>query len=139
MVILLDEDVYDKIRKSNVSTDLSGRYVIAHRGTEYDSIELPIEDTENNMGLPIELSEVHCAKSYVVTDNEGGTDGDDPVELSCERCDSLEEAITAMVRGVEDKTEVAFYTELCADYGDHIDGIARWCHPSRFEDGKQWF
>ena len=52
MVILLDEDVYDKIRKSNVSTDLSGRYVIAHRGTEYGSIELPIEDTENNMGLP---------------------------------------------------------------------------------------
>ena len=53
------------------------------------------------MGLPIELSEVHCAESYVVTDNEGGTDEDDPVELSY--------------------------------------GIARWCHPSRFEDGKQWF
>jgi hypothetical protein len=44
-----------------------------------------------------------------------------------------------MVRGVEGKTEVAFYTELCADYGDLIEGIARWCHPSRFEDGKQWF
>ena len=139
MVIFLDEDVYDKIRKSNVSTDLSGRYVIAHRGTKYDFIELPIEDTENNMGLPIELTEVHCAESYVVTDNEGGTDGDDPVELSCERCDTLAEAINAMVRGVEGNGDVTFYTELCADYGDHIDGIARWCHPARFEDGKQWF
>ena len=131
--------INDKISKSNVSTDLTGRYVIAHRGTEYDFIELPIVDTKNNMGLPIELTEIHGAKSYVVTDNEGGTDGDDPVELSSERCDTLEEAINAMVREVEGKTEVTFYTELCADYGDHIDGIARWCHPSRFDDGKQWF
>ena len=139
MIIFLGEDVYDKIRASVAPKDLSGRYVIAHRGTEHDFIELPIEDTENNMGLPIYLTEVRGAKSYVVTDNEGGTDGDDPVELSCERCDTLEEAINAMVRGVEGKAEVAFYTELCADYGDHIEGIARWCHPSRFEDGKQWF
>lgn len=139
MIICIEEDVYDKIKQSKVSTDLSGKYVIAHRGTDYDFIELPIVDTENNMGLPIELAEVHGAESYVVTDNEGGTDGDDPAELSCERCDTLAEAIHAMVRGVEGKTEVSFYTELCADYGDHIDGIARWCHPARFSSGRQWF
>ena len=84
--------------------------------------------------LPINVAEVEGASSFVVTDNEGDS------EVGAERCDTLAEAVNAMVNGVEGKTEVTFYCELCVDRADGtaIEPVARWCHTSRYDDGKQW-
>lgn len=82
--------------------------------------------------LPLKVAEVKDATSFVVTDNEGDR------EVGATRCDTLAEAVNAMVNGLEGKTEVTFYCELCADNGCVIDGVARWCHTSRYDDGKQW-
>jgi hypothetical protein len=84
--------------------------------------------------LPIKVAEVEGASSFVVTDNEGDS------EVGAERCDTLAEAVNAMVNGVEGKTEVTFYCELCVDRADGtaIEPVARWCHTSRYDDGKQW-
>lgn len=82
--------------------------------------------------LPLKVAEVKDAKSFVVTANEGDT------EVGADRCDTLAEAVNAMVNGVEGKTEVTFYCELCVDNGRAIEGVARWCHTSRYDDGRQW-
>ena len=82
--------------------------------------------------LPLKVAEVKDAKSFVVTDNEGDN------EVGSTRCDTLAEAVNAMVNGLEGKTEVTFYCELGADNGTVIDGVARWCHTSRYDDGRQW-
>lgn len=84
--------------------------------------------------LPIKVAEVEGASSFVVTDNEGDS------EVGSTRCDTLAEAVNAMVNGVEGKTEVTFYCELCVDRDDGtaIEPVARWSHPSRYDDGKQW-
>lgn len=136
MVVYLDEKVFDQIKSDGVITDLSGKYVIAHRG--HDQSE-STTDPKLNIGLAIHELDVRCAVGFVVTDNEGGTDGEDSNELAAERCDSLEDAIHCMVNGTDGQTEVTFFTELCADYGNVILGLARWAHPSRFEDGRRWF
>jgi hypothetical protein len=80
------------------------------------------------------VAEVEGASSFVVTDNEGDS------EVGAERCDTLAEAVNAMVNGVKGKTEVTFYCELCVDRADGtaIEPVARWCHTSRYDDGKQW-
>ena len=85
--------------------------------------------------LPIKVAAVEGARSFVVTDNECDN------EVGCTRCDKLAEAVNAMVNGVEGKTEVTFYCELCVDRADGtaIKPVARWNHPSRYDDGKQWF
>ena len=80
----------------------------------------------------MKVAEVKDATSFVVTDNEGDR------EVGATRCDTLAEAVNAMVNGVDGKTEVTFYCELCADNGCVIDGVARWCHTSRYDDGRQW-
>lgn len=84
--------------------------------------------------LPIKVAEVAGAKSFVVTDNV------DDREVGCTRCGTLAEAVNAMVNGVEGKTEVAFYCDLCVDRADGtaIEPVVRWSHPSRYDDGKQW-
>lgn len=85
--------------------------------------------------LPIKVAEVEGASSFVVTDNECDN------EVGYTRCDKLAEAVNAMVNRVEGKTEVTFYCELCVDRADGtaIKPVARWNHPSRYDDGKQWF
>lgn len=128
MVVELDNDVFDAIVKAGAYTEYNANYVTARRGTGRATISLLIP-----------VREVKSAVGYVVTDNEGGTDGEsDPVEVGAVRCGTLAEAINAMVHGVEGKKEVTYYCELCVDYGDHIDGIAQWCHPDRYADGEQW-
>jgi hypothetical protein len=128
MVVELDNDVFDAIVRAGAYNEYNANYVTARRGTGSATISLLI---------PVRA--VKPAVGYVVTDNEGGTDGEsDPVEVGAIRCDTLAEAINAMVHGVEGEKEVTFYCELCADYGDFIDGIARWCHPSRYADGTRW-
>ena len=74
---------------------------------------------------------VYCLRNAGI-DNEGDN------EVGCVRCDTLGEAVNAMVNGVADKTEVTFYCELCVDSGTCIEGVARWCHPSYYDDGEQW-
>lgn len=127
MVIELDTDVFDAIVNEGAYQDRNEKYVTALRGK-----------SKKGISLLIPVSAVKDAVGFVVTDNEGGTDGDDSVELGCVRCDTLAEAINAMVHGVEGKKEVTFFCELCADYEDVIDGIARWCNPSRYADGTRW-
>ena len=128
MVIELDPDVFDALVKDGAYQDSDEKYVTATRGKSRKSI---------SMLIPV--SAVKDAVGFVVTDNEGGTDGEsDPVELGALRCDTLADAINAMVHGVKGKKEVTFYCELCVDYGDVIDGIASWCHPGRYDDGEQW-
>ena len=128
MVIELDNDVFDALVKDGAYQDNDKKYVTAKRGKSRKSISLLIP-----------VSAVKNAVSFVVTDNEGGTDGEsDPVELGARRYDTLAEAVNAMVHGVKGKKEVTFYCELCADYGDDIESIASWCHPDRYDDGEQW-
>lgn len=127
MVIRLDNDVFDSLVKEGAYQGRNEKYVTALRGK-----------SRKGISLLIPVSAVQDAVGFVVTDNEGGTDGDDSVELGCVRCDTLAEAINAMVHGVEGKKEVTFYCELCADYGDVIEGIARWSHPDRYADGERW-
>lgn len=124
MIIELDNDVFDTLAKEGACRDIDDRYVTARRGNGGPCISLPIP-----------VSTVEDAEGFVVTDNEGGTDGDDPVELGAIRCDTLAEAVNAMVHGVEGQKEATFFCELCADYGTVIEGIARWCHPG----GGRWF
>ena len=126
MVIELDTDVFDAIVKEGAYQDRNEKYVTALRG-----------NSKKGISLLIPVSAVEDAVGFVVTDNEGGTDGDDSVELGCVRCDTLAEAINAMVHGVEGKKEVTFFCELCADYDTVIEGIARWCNPSRYADGTR--
>lgn len=128
MVIELDTDVFDALVKEGAYQDRNEKYVTALRGK-----------SRKGISLLIPVSAVEDAVGFVVTDNVGGTDGEsDPVELAAVRCDTLAEAINAMVHGVEGKKEVTFYCELCADYGTVIDGIARWCNPSRYAEGTRW-
>jgi hypothetical protein len=128
MVIRLGNDVFDALVKEGAYQDRNEKYVTALRG-----------NSRKGISLLIPVSAVQDAVGFVVTDNEGGTDGEsDPVELAAVRCDTLAEAINAMVHGVKGQKEVTFYCELCVDYGDHIDGIASWCNPSRYDDGTQW-
>ena len=126
MTIELDNDVFDALVKEGAFLDRNDRYVTARSGNRCIS-------------LPIPVSVVKDAEGFVVTDNEGGTDGSDPVELGALRCDTLAEAVNAMVHGVEGQKEVTFFCELCADYGTVIEGIAHWCHPGRHADGGRWF
>jgi hypothetical protein len=128
MVIRLDNDVFDALVKEGAYQDRNEKYVTALRGK-----------SRKGISLLIPVSAVKDAVGFVVTDNEGGTDGEsDPVELAAVRCDTLAEAINAMVHGVEGKKEVTFYCELCVDYGDVIEGIASWSHPDRYADGERW-
>ena len=90
------------------------------------------EGEQEAFALPLKVAAVKDAVGFVVTDNEGDT------EVGAVRCDTLAEAVNAMVNGVEGKTEVTFYCELCVDRGCVIDGVARWCHTSRYDDGRQW-
>lgn len=128
MIIELDNDVFDALIKEGAYQDSNNEYVTATRGKSNKSITLLIP-----------VSAVKDAVSFVVTDNEGGTDGEsDPVEIGALRCDTLAEAVNAMVHGVEGQKEVTFYCELCADYGSVIEGVASWCHPDRYGDGTRW-
>lgn len=128
MVIELDNDVFDALVKDGAYQDSDKKYVTARRGKSRKTISLLIP-----------VSAVKNAVGFVVTDNEGGTDGEsDPVELGARRCDTLAEAVNAMVHGVEGKKEVTFYCELCVDDGTGTEGIARWCHPDRYDDGERW-
>lgn len=90
------------------------------------------KESHRGFAIPLKVADIDKAESFVVTDNENDT------EIGSVRCDTLAEAINAMVNGVEGKTEVTFYTELCADFGSVIDGVARWSHPARYSDGQQW-
>lgn len=90
------------------------------------------KESHRGFAIPLKVSEIDKAESFVVTDNENDT------EIGSVRCDTLAEAINAMVNGLEGKTEVTFYTELCADFGSVIEGVARWSHPARYADGQQW-
>lgn len=90
------------------------------------------KESHRGFAIPLKVSEIDKAESFVVTDNENDN------EIGSVRCDTLAEAINAMVNGVEGKTEVTFYTELCADFGSVIEGVARWSHPARYSDGQQW-
>lgn len=90
------------------------------------------KESHRGFAIPLKVADIGKAESFVVTDNENDT------EIGSVRCDTLAEAINAMVNGVEGKTEVTFYTELCADFGSVIDGVARWSHPARYSDGQQW-
>lgn len=135
----------DHVAANAIKTDINPEKVLLH--TERLTPEF-IEDFLGNdhvianthlMGeayeafaLPIKVGEVAGAESFVVTDNV------DDREVGCTRCDTLAEAVNAMVNGVEGKTEVAFYCELCVDNGTVIEPVARWSHPSRYDDGKQW-
>lgn len=90
------------------------------------------KESHRGFAIPLKVADIDKAESFVVTDNENDT------EIGSVRCDTLAEAINAMVNGLEGKTEVTFYTELCADFGSVIDGVARWSHPARYSDGQQW-
>lgn len=90
------------------------------------------KESHRGFAIPLKVAEIDKAESFVVTDNENDN------EIGSVRCDTLAEAINAMVNGVEGKTEVTFYTELCADFGSVIEGVARWSHPARYSDGQQW-
>lgn len=90
------------------------------------------KESHRGFAIPLKVSEIDKAESFVVTDNENDN------EIGSVRCDTLAEAINAMVNGLEGKTEVTFYTELCADFGSVIEGVARWSHPARYSDGQQW-
>lgn len=90
------------------------------------------KESHRGFAIPLKVSEIDKAESFVVTDNENDN------EIGSVRCDTLAEAINAMVNGLEGKTEVTFYTELCADFGSVIEGVARWSHPARYADGQQW-
>lgn len=128
MVIELDNDVFDTLAKEGACRESDDRYVTARRGNGGPCISLPIP-----------VSTVEDAEGFVVTDNVGGTGGDDPAELGALRCDTLAEAVNAMVHGVEGQEEATFFCELCADYGTVIEGIARWCHPGRHPGKGRWF
>ena len=131
MNIEIDEKVYNAlladIKPSVVFTkDEAERYCkgyvsVFHKGSD------------KGFAIPLKVSVIDKAESFVVTDNENDN------EIGAERCDTLAEAINAMVNGLEGKTEVTFYTELCADFGSVIDGVARWSHPARYSDGQQWW
>lgn len=122
MIIEIDKNVADAIKADcRPAPTLNPEYVIAR-----------CWESGEEFCLPLKVSEVEKAVSFVVTDNEGDN------EVGCVRCDTLGEAVNAMVNGVADKTEVTFYCELCVDYGSCIEGVARWCHPSFYDDGAQW-
>lgn len=94
------------------------------------------KESHRGFAIPLKVSEIDKAESFVVTDNV--TENENEKEIGSVRCDTLAEAINAMVNGLEGKTEVTFYTELCADFGSVIEGVARWSHPARYADGQQW-
>ena len=130
MNIEIDENVYMALL-----ADIKPSVVFTREEAELyckDYVTVFRKESHRGFAIPLKVSEIDKAESFVVTDNENDT------EIGSVRCDTLAEAINAMVNGVEGKTEVTFYTELCADFGSVIEGVARWSHPARYADGQQW-
>ena len=130
MNIEIDENVYNALL-----ADIKPSVVYTREEAERyckDYVSVFHKGSHRGFAIPLKVADIEKAESFVVTDNENDN------EIGAERCDTLAEAINAMVNGVEGKTEVTFYTELCADFGDVIDGVARWSHPARYSDGQQW-
>ena len=101
MVVELDNDVFDAIVRAGAYNEYNANYVTARRGTGSATISLLI---------PVRA--VKPAVGYVVTDNEGGTDGEsDPVHPGSSPVATRGSPVEA--RGV------APYG-LGAQYGDHL-------------------
>ncbi len=130
MNIEIDEKVYNALL-----ADIKPSVVFTREEAELyckDYVSVFHKGVHRGFAIPLKVAEIDKAESFVVTDNENDN------EIGAVRCDTLAEAINAMVNGLEGKTEVTFYTELCADFGSVIDGVARWSHPARYSDGQQW-
>lgn len=130
MNIEIDENVYMALL-----ADIKPSVVFTREEAELyckDYVTVFRKESHRGFAIPLRVAEIDKAESFVVTDNENDT------EIGSVRCDTLAEAINAMVNGLEGKTEVTFYTELCADFGSVIEGVARWSHPARYSDGQQW-
>lgn len=130
MNIEIDENVYNALL-----ADIKPSVVFTREEAELyckDYVSVFHKGVHRGFAIPLKVANIEKAESFVVTDNENDN------EIGSVRCDTLAEAINAMVNGLEGKTEVTFYTELCADFGSVIDGVARWSHPARYSDGQQW-
>lgn len=134
MNIEIDENVYNALLADIKPSVVFTKEEAERYGKDYVSVFH--KGSDKGFAIPLKVAEIDKAESFVVTDNI--TENENEKELGAVRCDTLAEAINAMVNGVEGKTEVTFYTELCADFGDVIDGVARWSHPARYSDGQQW-
>lgn len=128
MRIYLDKEIFDTLM-----ADYVGPVVSASVQDSLDSgrVIAVCRETCRCMELPLPAGQLLDVSEYVVTDNEND------LEIGCVRCEGLAEAITAAVNGA-DEHPGDYYAEVCADYGNLIDGVLRWNGPERRPGCCRW-
>lgn len=109
MLITIDKDVFEVLKKVFGDKPLSAEYVSAMDGTENKVGSVNVSEV---IRLPIRVSEVEHAESFLVvfydrikTEN---------VEAAAVRCDTLAEAVNLMVNNPDGH----YFREICVDDGD---------------------
>lgn len=129
MYIYLEKDIFEALMADYVGPVLSES---VHDALDSDKVIAVCESTRQYMALPLPAGQLCDVREYVVVETEND------LEIGRIRCEGLAEAITAAVNAAKAHGDDDYYAEVCADYGNLIDGVFIWNGPRRYADGRRW-
>lgn len=129
MYIYLDKDIFEALMADYVGPVVSES---VHDSLDSDRVIAVCSETKQYMSLPLPAVQLYDVREYVVVETEND------LEIGRLRCEGLAEAITAAVNAAKAHGDGDYYAEVCADYGNLIDGVCVWNGESRYADGRRW-
>ena len=129
MYIYLDKDIFEALMADHVGPVVSES---VHDALDGDRVIAVCSETEQYMALPLPAGELQDVREYVVVETEND------IDAGRIRCEGLAEAITAAVNAAKAHPDDDYHAEVCADYGNLIDGVFIWNGENRHSDGRRW-